>query len=1255
MSHIPNGIPTISYCRILPTVGAFGQGDIVNDGNAIVVLEPGQPSSRFEVAQVIEKNFDDEEACEMTFGNKAGAGLGAVLNPVSAFVNDCANVVIFLVGSRNTRKWHFLKRIFLPFVANEILANLSERSQTAQNNLYKAQLTISAMEIQDEIVTDLLRPANRGLSILTNIEEGVIVQGLHRETVIDEMALRRLLIESCDNRGIQNLPVGGNIDTSTGIFEFRLYQSEAVNMNMNNLNNPPAFQTRECHSRLIIVDLPAVDPLLSTFNSSSSEEMRLFAGTTLHKSLFTFLEVSKKLNNPFRAQLAPFRSSKLTHYLSELIGGNAMVVSFGNIISGEPTITKITLELLSYLNSAVHYPLSGREISDTVQGLLTKYRSMLIYSQNEILLNSQTVSDTQQQTKDLHNQILTLQKELATALIDKNTAVDDRMKIVEILELMKKKYQTVLDEKLHQSELLSEKEEENILLAKTILEKNLEMSLLKEDYDKQLFEKQQEILKLSTLLENKEKENSNLLNEKNILLKEMEFNKEVLTEKNNEINLLKLETMNKGKEINELKEKNIEISAELLTLVNTRDVLTKENNDLKLDKEGYLSKKQELLDTVRSLEVENKKLMEKLLLKDDELLTMKKTNQIDFLKDQGKTKKENKRRSKDENDENEGEDLELKSTLGGGNEIAKRMIQAMRLSVEEKKEKLLLKQLYEWETKYNRLLYDSQQQKSFADTVNRELDELREKYSLQLKENITNSNKTNNNNNSAETNPVNQALTTLLSHYERIIDSLHQKNDGLHTTNQELIGHYRELYDHYHTMTDNLEEMTHLFQDYSQLTARTDGGKQQQSSNKANEKKILIETKLKMIIDNAMKEQYQLSQEKLAAEEKWLNDVLTEDKLSQTNATEEMKKQQIEEKEKIAAIINTYQRNLQVSEQKNVKLQQENINLQIKINQLLAKPQQLSPGKGGGVGELSIPEPSTPQHLKESRPETTTATQQPPQTKKQQQQEEEKNALYETLTLEIRELKNLILQQESNPLNNNSKEKDNNKSRRPSSQLIEVLKDVMSGKNSAGKLTPQPPPLSAVAKEAGIPSGRSTAKSIKSSGGGGLGSNNNKEEEGMPGEGEKNDFLSLPVIPSAKELLKDPFPSQPTQQQLLETIELRKQLMEAEQKIVQLQQQQQQTQLQQDQNHFRRQLVEAEQKIVQYQSKQMSMEEELKAYQNYMRDAIPQYQKQIKALQQRLKQQQGQQPPQSQLGAQSPVPEVKEPLKLPLLKLPENK
>ena len=139
-----------------------------------------QALSRHDVAQVLDKTLLDEDVCENTIGTLAGAGLGVALNPISAFVEDAATSVILMIGSKATRKWQFLKRFFLPFLANELFSNHITEKEDQTLGFYEAVVSISAFEVQDEVVTDLFRPSSRGLSVSFSSTDGIAIQGLQK-------------------------------------------------------------------------------------------------------------------------------------------------------------------------------------------------------------------------------------------------------------------------------------------------------------------------------------------------------------------------------------------------------------------------------------------------------------------------------------------------------------------------------------------------------------------------------------------------------------------------------------------------------------------------------------------------------------------------------------------------------------------------------------------------------------------------------------------------------------------------------------------------------------------------------------------------------------------------------------------------------------------------------------------------------------------------------------------------------------------
>ena len=53
----------------------------------------------------------------------------------------------------------------------------------------------------------------------------------------------------------------------------------------------------------------------------------------------------------------------------------------GILASGEPAVSRRTLDLTASLAQAVHYPVGGRELTEMLSGLLAKYRSLILQLQ----------------------------------------------------------------------------------------------------------------------------------------------------------------------------------------------------------------------------------------------------------------------------------------------------------------------------------------------------------------------------------------------------------------------------------------------------------------------------------------------------------------------------------------------------------------------------------------------------------------------------------------------------------------------------------------------------------------------------------------------------------------------------------------------------------------------------------------------------------------------------------------------------------
>lgn len=460
-----------------------------------------------------------------------------------------------------------------------------KRSQGAE--VYEFEVTLKAFEIQDEVITDLLRPTTRGLTISVAPEAGVVIQGLQRERVIAEQTLRQLFIDTCDNRSSHTLPLGASIDTSSTVWEITLHQKEGdKDVVLQNL------------SRLLIVDTPSVDPLCMT-----ASDVRVLDGPNLHKSLFTFADVSRKLASPQLAALAPYRASKLTHFLGEMLGGNCLVLGLGLVHPGEPGISKKTLEMLANLTAARHYPISGKEMSEIVQGLMMKYRSMLLHMEDELAASRQSYErgkgsgqdsdenninnssgddknkievENSDHVKRLESQIIELQKSLVDAKIQCDEKSADAAQIYEVLELLKAKYTTLLGELTSQNEKMISVERDKLEVARALVELKLEHSRVVEEAEKDKFELTSSVLALKT----QASENDDAIQ---VMTLELRDTNDKLTEsqkwyeKEKDKSVMyhgQLEEVRGGAE--KLEARNIEISTELVNLLNVRDTLQRD-------------------------------------------------------------------------------------------------------------------------------------------------------------------------------------------------------------------------------------------------------------------------------------------------------------------------------------------------------------------------------------------------------------------------------------------------------------------------------------------------------------------------------------------------------------------------------------------------------------------------------------------------------------------------------------------------------
>ena len=118
----------------------------------------------------------------------------------------------------------------------------------------------------------------------------------------------------------------------------------------------------------------------SPFSSSPySSSIPLASSTSrsplLHHAIHTFDTYIHSLLTPRGAALSSFRTSKLTHYLADLLGGNAVVVALGMLTQGQPAVSRKTIEVMDTLSNLRHFPVGNKELTSFVQGVIGEHHS----------------------------------------------------------------------------------------------------------------------------------------------------------------------------------------------------------------------------------------------------------------------------------------------------------------------------------------------------------------------------------------------------------------------------------------------------------------------------------------------------------------------------------------------------------------------------------------------------------------------------------------------------------------------------------------------------------------------------------------------------------------------------------------------------------------------------------------------------------------------------------------------------------------
>ncbi|XVF35194.1 hypothetical protein REPUB_Repub18cG0124300 [Reevesia pubescens] len=240
------------------------------------------------------------------------------------------NATIFAYGQTSSGKTFTMRGI-----AENAVKDIYEHIKHTQERDFV--LKLSALEIYNETVVDLLNRDSGCSRLLDDPEKGTIVEKLVEEVVKDSQHLRHLIGICEAQRQVGETALNDKSSRSHQIIRLTIESSLRENSEC----------VKSFLSSLNLVDLAGSERASQT----NADGARLKEGSHINRSLLTLTTVIRKLSGGKRSGHIPYRDSKLTRILQNSLGGNARTAI---ICTMSPALSHVeqTRNTLSFATSA---------------------------------------------------------------------------------------------------------------------------------------------------------------------------------------------------------------------------------------------------------------------------------------------------------------------------------------------------------------------------------------------------------------------------------------------------------------------------------------------------------------------------------------------------------------------------------------------------------------------------------------------------------------------------------------------------------------------------------------------------------------------------------------------------------------------------------------------------------------------------------------------------------------------------------------
>ncbi|CAI0448131.1 unnamed protein product [Linum tenue] len=307
---------------------------------------PERPTTAYMFAA--DKVFDPYSTTQKVYEQGAKSVALSVLTGI--------NATIFAYGQTSSGKT-FTMRGITDHAIHDIFQHIAQVQER------EFSLKISALEIYNETVVDLLNRESGPLRLLDDPEKGIIVEKLVEEVVNDGQHLRHLI---------------GVCEAQRQVGETALNDNSSRSHQIIRLTIESTLRDKSGHVESFLASLNLVDLAGSERASQTAADgTRLKEGSHINRSLLTLTTVIRKLSGGKKSGHVPYRDSKLTRILQHSLGGNARTAIICTI---SPALSHV-----EQTRNTLLFATSAKEVTNNAQvNMIISDKKLVKHLQQEV-------------------------------------------------------------------------------------------------------------------------------------------------------------------------------------------------------------------------------------------------------------------------------------------------------------------------------------------------------------------------------------------------------------------------------------------------------------------------------------------------------------------------------------------------------------------------------------------------------------------------------------------------------------------------------------------------------------------------------------------------------------------------------------------------------------------------------------------------------------------------------------------------------